>query len=480
MTDGYAISFGEGVELEEGPDGRLVVQSAECRMEFRDPAAGLRRALRLLAGEGATEDELADAVLETGGPDDLARLYYHLQDFHRRRMVAYGIPAEGPRLATLTPLVADYPFTFPDLAPEAAYRLSRFACLRAEGGTAVLESPLSRARVTLHSGLGAALVAELARPLGARALADRLPGLPGAAVSLLLRLLLGAGFVYAHRADAPWPEGTTLAQWDFHDLLFHARSRLGRHANPYGATYRFHGKLDPLPAVKPAMDGETVDLFVPDLDRLEREDPPFSLVLEHRRSIRDYDAQPLTARQLGEFLYRAARTRELTAGEYMELCRRPYPGGGAIHELEVYPVVRSCSGITPGLYHYRSKEHRLVRIGGAEARWERLLKDSQWATGEDAPPQVLLAITARFQRLSWKYEAMAYSAMLKDVGVLMQTMYLVATAMDLAPCALGGGDSDLFARAAGLDWLEETTIGEFLLGSMRTGAPPGPGTGEEP
>ena len=46
-------------------------------------------------------------------------------------------------------------------------------------------------------------------------------------------------------------------------------------------------------------------------------------------------------------------------------------------------------------------------------------------------------------------------------------MYLTATAMELAPCAIGTGDSDLFARASGLDYYEETSVGEFALGSRR-------------
>ena len=62
---------------------------------------------------------------------------------------------------------------------------------------------------------------------------------------------------------------------------------------------------------------------------------------------------------------------------------------------------------------------------------------------------------------------MAYATTLKNVGVLYQTMYLVATAMGLAPCALGCGDSDAFARAAGADYYAEPSVGEFLLGSMR-------------
>jgi SagB-type dehydrogenase family enzyme len=60
---------------------------------------------------------------------------------------------------------------------------------------------------------------------------------------------------------------------------------------------------------------------------------------------------------------------------------------------------------------------------------------------------------------------MAYAQVLKDLGVLYQTMYLAATAMNLAPCGLGGGDADLFAQAAGTDYYKETSVVEFLLGS---------------
>ncbi|MEU5367228.1 hypothetical protein ABZ354_27800 [Streptomyces sp. NPDC005925] len=45
-------------------------------------------------------------------------------------------------------------------------------------------------------------------------------------------------------------------------------------------------------------------------------------------------------------------------------------------------------------------------------------------------------------------------------------MYSVATAMGLAPCALGSGDIDLFARATGCDPVEESSVGEFSLGTL--------------
>jgi hypothetical protein len=44
-------------------------------------------------------------------------------------------------------------------------------------------------------------------------------------------------------------------------------------------------------------------------------------------------------------------------------------------------------------------------------------------------------------------------------------MYLVATAMGLAPCALGSGDSAAFALLSGIDPLVEPYIADFALGS---------------
>ena len=83
--------------------------------------------------------------------------------------------------------------------------------------------------------------------------------------------------------------------------------------------------------------------------------------------------------------------------------------------------------------------------------------------------QVVVILAARFRRLTWKYSSIAYALILKHVGVVYQTMYLTATAMGLAPCALGGGDSDLFARASGVDYYDESSVGEFLLGSRPAG-----------
>ena len=51
-----------------------------------------------------------------------------------------------------------------------------------------------------------------------------------------------------------------LVLWDFHDLLFHARSTQGRHANPLGAVCPYAGVIPPLPAVRPRWPGKRIDL----------------------------------------------------------------------------------------------------------------------------------------------------------------------------------------------------------------------------
>jgi SagB-type dehydrogenase family enzyme len=164
-------------------------------------------------------------------------------------------------------------------------------------------------------------------------------------------------------------------------------------------------------------------------------------------------------------LYRSARVKNLINSELGEYSNRPYPAGGGLYELELYPVINTSEGIDSGLYHYNPLAHQLCQLSERTKDVEALLKDAWYASGQQDMPQVLIVITARFQRLSWKYESIAYSLILKHVGVLLQTMYLVSTAMNLAPCALGSGNADLFAKATGTDYYAESSVGEFLLGS---------------
>ena len=294
----------------------------------------------------------------------------------------------------------------------------------------------------------------------------------------MIRLLLQARLVVRASGDEPERSDQSLAQWDPVDLLFHARTRLGRRTDGYGGTYRFKDRFEDVPAIR-EQPAESLALPKPDLDALAESDPSLTTVLESRQSVRVHDDEnPIDAARLGELLYRTSRVKHVVDNpEHGKFALKPYPGGGALYELDVYPLVRLCEGVPAGLHRYDPVGHALVPLSEPSGYTEGLIQHARVAALMETPPQVLLVIAARFGRVSWKYEGMCYALSLKHVGVLYQTLYLAATAMGLAPCGLGGGDSDLFARAAGTDYEAETSVGEFILGSL----PPegkGPGLAE--
>lgn len=469
MSQQFLLSFKKDISLIEPEETeRLVLQSSNRSLTFKQAQSGLKTALKTLADGGATLAELSQMVQQDDGNLLALRFYAYLQKFANFGWLCHSVLAEGQPIAIAVPLTSDYQFPYTEVAVESKYMLSRFAYCHQVSGQLLLESPLSKTQVLLMNWKGATLFSQLAKPHSCIELVTGVPEISLETVKQFVSLLLSAQMLSEVCEDGTIQEqaNVTLVQWEFHDLLFHSRSRKGRHASPSGGTYRFSGFLEPLPALKPQMSEEVIELYKPDLETLKNTDPSFTQVLEARKSIRQYGETPITAQQLGEFLYRCGRVKHHYQTERGEIVRRPYPSGGALYELELYPVVNSCEGIRSGLYHYHPLTHQLCRISDRTATVEALLNDARQSMGQQGMPQVLIVIAARFQRLAWKYESMAYALMLKHVGVLYQTMYLVATAMELAPCGLGAGNSDLFASAAGCDYYAETSVGEFALGSQ--------------
>ena len=88
----------------------------------------------------------------------------------------------------------------------------------------------------------------------------------------------------ADRAGHPSVRFVLLKQADGRGFVFFtdARSRKGRHAEPFGGTYPHKERLEPLPAVKPKAAGATIPLYRPDIVLLAERDIPFTRVLEER------------------------------------------------------------------------------------------------------------------------------------------------------------------------------------------------------
>jgi SagB-type dehydrogenase family enzyme len=208
---------------------------------------------------------------------------------------------------------------------------------------------------------------------------------------------------------------------------------------------------------------------------------PAADLLRARRSIRDFDDErPITLAELARFLDRTARIQSTWSsrldlggdgqgdGPMLTYTVRPYPSGGSSYELELYLAVDKCEGLERGFYHYDAGDHALAPIGARTAELDAMLNGAEFAMGAPAPPQVLITMAARFGRTSWKYSSIAYSLILKDVGVLLQTFYLMATDMELGGCAIGTTNIDLFAKMIGTELHAEGPVGQFALGRPRT------------
>jgi oxazoline/thiazoline dehydrogenase len=481
----WTVTLRDDVSMTSQPDGQLAIGCPYGRLTLRKLPGGFGNIIQRLAQPGETWGTLYDAVRELDVRNPVARLFYYLQYLSKRGYLVVSAIEDGRPLATLDPTA--FSFDLPqDSELAGRFVLSRFAYLREKNGNAVLETPRSASRILLHDDRLAGFVASLMRPfhvadaasVGAEAGSFRHEGLSPNAASQFLSILAASNMLARVEESGVSEEvtDTALQTWEFHDLLFHSRSRRGRHDLPSGATFRFLGKSELPPAVAPPVDENSLALDRPDMAQLTVSGPSFASVVENRTSCREFATEPLTANQLGEFLYRVGRIRqkfEMDAGaeeEFtMEFTSRPYPAGGSLYELEIYPIVVRCEGVEPGLYHYDALQHRLETVSEPSDAVQQILWDACESTGaEYERVQVLFILSARFQRIAWKYAGMAYALILKHVGVLYQTMYLTATAMGLGGCAIGMGDADAFSEAIRSNYYTETSVGEFLLGTKES------------
>jgi SagB-type dehydrogenase family enzyme len=435
------------------PLGKFSAAAAE-RARNRDTGLPLSS----FAGRSAVDEEIALLV----------------QRLARRGLLEYRLasaPNDKDQLV-IEPQVPDYWPAMPKLDSSESVVLSRLAYLRRRGNDMVLESPRADALFRICDPQIAAALATLSTPQQISRLRRR-QGFPGME---LLALLLHCQILFKVDAASDGlrtSEGDqNLVMWDFHDLLFHTRSTEGRQSNPLGGLYPHAGVIAPPPGLRPRWPGKKIDLREFSA-AAEATVSPFAKLLGQRHSIRDFDDRhPITLAELSRFLDLTARVQSRwhskpefdDSGPDIEFTTRPYPSAGSAYELELYLAVANCEGLARGFYHYDAGEHALVPIDVRTHELDAQLTAAEFAMGASAGPQILITIAARFGRISWKYSSIAYSLILKDVGVLLQTLYLMATDMGLGGCAIGTTNIDLFARMTGQEFHIEGPVGQFALG----------------
>jgi SagB-type dehydrogenase family enzyme len=441
-------------------------------------AAAADRAQQLRVG-------LPLASFATGGRNLDKEIDLLVRRLARHGLLEYRLQRAGTNHdeIVIEPQVADYWPGTPQLGNADVVVLSRFAYMRRRGNEMVLESPRAGALFKICDPKVATTIATLSRPQQIKKFRrqDGFPGLEFLALLVHCQILFKVDT--ARDSGLRPAEGdNNLVLWDFHDLLFHTRSTQGRQANPLGGVYAYADVMPPLPAVRPRWPGKEIDLCKV-AARHSQAMSPLTKLLQERHSTRSFDDQrPITLAELSRFLDNTARVLSNStttgvgdAGDTGPLATyavRPYPSAGASYELELYLAVDKCEGLASGFYHYDAGAHALVLIGARTPEFEALLTGAKFAMDAPALPQILITIAARFGRVSWKYSALAYALILKDVGVLTQTLYLMATEIGLGGCAIGSTNIDLFAKMTGIEFHIEGPVGQFALGRGSTSADP--------
>jgi SagB-type dehydrogenase family enzyme len=484
-------SLREDVLVEDGPErNRIVIVTkwGEIGIDGADDVvlASLRRmslgpiSLENVVSGGRPADEGAGGRTRAGRRRDdnrheWAELWQVLDLLSGSVVRSLSLGDGDSPLLSAVPIARTATLRLPKIDQDQPVRLSRFAAIRPYNGDLLVESPLAQYHVVLHRDLAAHVVTALSAATSVRAVAATLRATP-TVVADIVEYLAGTGIALVGELLSPRGDGLfaedsdpVLLRWSHHDLLFHTRSRMGRYGGQTGAVFPLADRLPSPELVKPVRSGRRLALYRPRIDDLIAADPPLTRVLENAKLCDDLSDRRMTAKSLGELLFRAARIRSVATGSTgtdvrYDISDRPYLSVYGLYELELYVSAHKCADVPRATYHYDPRDHVLTLVNDSQAELDELLDGARVAARTSLQPPVLITLTARVARTSWMYGGIGYSLALTHVGALQQTLCLVANAMGMAACAPAVDPGDATNSALRLDWPSEVGIGEFLVG----------------
>lgn len=164
---------------------------------------------------------------------------------------------------------------------------------------------------------------------------------------------------------------------------------------------------------------------------------PLATVLDERRSSGAMKAFGL--HELVALLARAYRVQNVHgAGDGAALwTARPVPSAGARHPFELLVSVAAVDGLEAGRYVFDPHRVGLPRLAPAWARYASDVEDAalRAARSSTAAP-AMVVLVANANRVADRYSA-PLTLLMRDAGVLLQTLHLVATDLGLASRILG-------------------------------------------
>ena len=345
-----------------------------------------------------------------------------------------------------------------------------------------ITSPLTPTTLRLQDHRLYPLIQRLVAPCSLESIRSLLPEDLRSQSQDIISLFLSSGMagICNSEQNAEIDQDAIKAGWNKQDLSFHSHTRrhiVDRHLeelppreinrmSPQARNQRII--LNTLSLPKPSIDSQKTDFYQ---------------VLQKRKSIRTYKTSPIAIKALGSLLWHSMHTKEIIICDpaltrSYEGLLRPVASAGGLHSIELYLCIKQCIGVSPGFYHYDSFNHSLGKMSDLNKPCQNMLEMAVNTTcrapqadsispGQGQQPDVLIVMSTRYERNASLHSktGLAYALILKDTGAIYQQLYLVATALGLAPCGLSFGSSELFEKASGISRQIECSVGEFMVGN---------------
>lgn len=163
--------------------------------------------------------------------------------------------------------------------------------------------------------------------------------------------------------------------------------------------------------------------------------------IEQRSSSTIYAARPLPLTTLAGLLEGAAGIRDHRPGyNVRDFPVRRAPSAGGLAPVDLYVVANDVTGLDQGLYYYRPSGPELTVVDSGNMRGK--VAETGIAADWLFHAPAVLFLTVDMARVEWKYGVRSYRYVHVDLGVLTQNLYLVATGLGLAGCAVAAFDDD--------------------------------------
>ncbi len=181
--------------------------------------------------------------------------------------------------------------------------------------------------------------------------------------------------------------------------------------------------------------------------------------IKRRRSVREYSSKGMTFKDISKLLYFAngVTKEDSFFGNF-----RAAPSAGATYPIEIYLVSNGIKNLADGLYWYNVENDSIVLK--KEGSFNSQVAESCYGQNFISHAESIFIMTAVWERTLKRYHERGRRYVFMDAGHIAQNIYLEATALGLAPCAVGAFDDGKMNTFLSIDGKKESCVYIMVVG----------------